>query len=52
VDGATGLQVGSGHVSKRDALAACEDLDQRSLRTYCLRAVERYAEGRKQVESA
>ena len=52
VDGATGLQVGSGHVATKDALSACGDVTQSSLRTYCSRAVERYAEGRRQVEAA
>ncbi len=52
VDGAVGLQVGSGHVSEREANAACGAVDQKSLRSYCSRAVARYAKGREAVERA
>ncbi|MCW2921113.1 MAG: hypothetical protein JWL76_987 [Thermoleophilia bacterium] len=52
VDGAIGLQVGSGHVTDDAATDACDDLSTASLRSYCTRAVGRYAKGRAQVEGS
>ncbi len=52
VDGAVGLQVGSGHVSKTDARQSCTSISGDSLRRYCTNAVNRYAKGRKLVEGA
>jgi hypothetical protein len=52
VDGAVGLQVGSGHVTPDEAVAACGTLSDRDLASHCTSAVERYLRGRKQVERA
>jgi hypothetical protein len=50
VDGAVGLEVGSGHVSASAAQHACATLSA-ALGTYCTSAVRRYSTGRKLVES-
>jgi hypothetical protein len=50
VDGAVGVQVGSGHVTKKEAQAACETIDLRELKSYCTTAVNRYSRGRAEVE--
>jgi hypothetical protein len=50
VDGAVGLQVGSGHVGVDEARARCDDLDG-ELRAYCRSSVKRFAAGRRQVEA-
>lgn len=50
VDGAIGLQVGSGHVSADEAREACATIDDDSLRSYCTTATGRYARGRRTVE--
>lgn len=50
IDGAVGLQVGSGHVAKKEASAACRSLGDNALKDYCLTAVERYSRGRARVE--
>ena len=52
IEGAIGLQVGSGHVSKRDASAACDTIDEADLAAHCHSAVVRYSRGREQVEAA
>ncbi|MCW2962000.1 MAG: hypothetical protein JWM25_1716 [Thermoleophilia bacterium] len=52
IDGAIGLQVGSGHVSDDEASSACDDLDAAALVKYCRSAVERYAAGRAGTASA
>ncbi|MCW2955391.1 MAG: hypothetical protein JWO69_260 [Thermoleophilia bacterium] len=46
IDGAIGLQVGSGHVTGDEAEGACRKLDAAPLVSYCTRAVERYSAGR------
>jgi hypothetical protein len=51
VDGAVGLQVGSGHVSRRDANDACRTMSNTKLESYCLSAVKRYMRGRAKVEA-
>lgn len=51
VDGAIGLQVGSGHVSSKKALSACQGIESRSLRKHCVSAVARYTRGRARVEN-
>lgn len=48
IDGAIALHVGSGHVSKREAAAACSDLDG-ALDAFCSNAVDRYDRGRAKV---
>ena len=50
VDGAIGLQVGSGHVSRSEAESACRALDG-PLEPYCTKAVARYARGKAAVEA-
>lgn len=52
VDGAVGVHVGSGHVSKTEALKACDTIDHTALTKYCSTAVGRYAKGRKLAESS
>lgn len=52
VDGAVGLQVGSGHVSEGEALSACKSINRNALASYCSSAVGRYARGRKLVEGS
>lgn len=51
IDGAVGLQVGSGHVAASDAKSSCSSLQGDGLRGYCRRAVARYTVGRKAVEA-
>lgn len=50
VDGAIGLQVGSGHASRSAANAACRRLASRKVMRYCVDAVDRYSRGRAKVE--
>lgn len=51
IDGAVGLQVGSGHVTRNEAIAACRTLGPDELQNHCRGAVSRYTEGREQVEA-
>lgn len=51
IEGAMGLQVGSGHVTKAQAKAACQSLDAKQNVTYCTAAVQRYVAGRAAVAS-
>jgi len=46
VDGAIGLQVGSGHISAQAARAECTKIDDAPVATYCTNAVKRYLKGR------
>jgi hypothetical protein len=50
LDGALGLAVGSGHVSKSAAISSCGALDSHELHSYCVGAVGRYSRGRALVE--
>lgn len=52
VSGALGVHVGSGHVSKEAAHAACAEISDRQLRDRCDAGVERFARGRAEVEAA
>jgi hypothetical protein len=52
IDGAIGLQVGSGHVSKAEANHACGGLSESNRVTYCRGAVSRYLRGRERVEKS
>lgn len=51
IEGAIGLQVGSGHVTGKFARSACGKFDSTQLVDYCRGAVTRYARGRAQVEA-
>ncbi|MCW2926379.1 MAG: hypothetical protein JWM86_347 [Thermoleophilia bacterium] len=51
IEGAIGLQVGSGHVSPAEARSTCGGIKDSSLVAYCRRAVERYSSGRAKVEA-
>lgn len=51
IEGAVGLQVGSGHVEADEARTACRTLDDRGLVEYCLDAVTRYRSGRAKAEA-
>lgn len=51
VDGAVGLQVGSGHVTGSAARARCANVHPARLARYCSRAVGRYLEGKAAVEA-
>jgi hypothetical protein len=46
IDGAVGLQVGSGHVTAAAARASCTNLGTKHLAAYCRSAVGRYSRGR------
>ena len=50
IDGAIGLQVGSGHVSGDEARAACKRISSTALASYCTTAVGRYLTGKARVE--
>lgn len=52
VDGAIGLQIGSGHVSRAEARSGCGTIARASLQDYCRSAVQRYLRGKAAVESA
>jgi hypothetical protein len=49
IEGAIGLQVGSSHISKAQALHACQSLDATANASYCTGAVKRYVAGRSAV---
>jgi hypothetical protein len=51
VDGAIGLQVGSGHVSRQEARSTCSNLGTVALARYCRAAADRYARGHSAVEA-
>lgn len=51
VEGAIGLSVGSGHVTRKEAASNCGTLKSTTLASYCERAVDRYASGRAKVEA-
>ncbi|MCW2922751.1 MAG: hypothetical protein JWM98_155 [Thermoleophilia bacterium] len=52
VEGAIGLQVGSGHVTGAAARARCRSVRPASLARYCASAVSRYLGGKAAVEAA
>lgn len=50
INGALGLQIGSGHVDASTARKACERIADPEHGTFCGEAVKRFTEGRKTVE--
>lgn len=51
IDGAMGLQVGSGHVTAAAAKRSCAKVSSEDLASYCTHAVDRYTAGRAEVEA-